>query len=77
MAFICKSERVLKFTPTDVTPKLLEDMTNPNVGPGAYLGHQKFTDPRPSVAPFSSSHPREVSEVTNRNPGITSIIISL
>lgn len=69
MAFICKSERVLKFTPTDVTPKPLEELSNPRVGPGAYLGHGRFSETRPSVAPFLSSHPREVSEVTNMNPG--------
>ena len=38
MAFICKSERVLKFEPNYVQTKPQEELSNPLIGPGSYLG---------------------------------------
>ena len=76
MAFVCKSERALNFQPTDVPAALLEKRMNPNLGPGVYLGHKDFSPTKPAQAPFQSSKVREVSEVTNFNPGMVCSLLS-
>ena len=74
MAFVCKSERVLKFNPTDAVPKTFEDNSNSKLGPGTYFGHKEFTVAKPSIVPFQSSKNREINEVININPGINNFI---
>ncbi|CDW79823.1 UNKNOWN [Stylonychia lemnae] len=69
MAFLCKSERVLNFNPNDVTQKHFEDQTNPQLGPGTYFGVKQFSNTKQSLVPFQTSKVREISEVTNKNPG--------
>lgn len=69
MAFVCKSERVLKFNPNDVSTKPFDEMSNTNIGPGTYIGYKNFSNTKPALAPFQTSKIRELNEVTNVNPG--------